>query len=269
MSAKADYKSLSLGTIVSERSSKSLDLRSVQLFARVSLMPTIKGFPCLLSRVLLAVFGLVLALVLIGYAVNFQTRKRAEHFIRGLQTLKVGTSTTQDTMRIVARYGGWEMNLNADPHDVAPWGIGPCAGPHPRFGMRVAPDLVNRSVYSVPLLRYLGLHIWGVAGTVDVKDGKVLCILQNVGFGRSDGHDITVQAQMVPEFSPSDEFETYEVRSHFIRHHIHELVASVLPTASNQEKSRAFRVELACATSFGGCFYACQLAPLAWNDLSQ
>jgi len=35
-------------------------------------MPTIKGFPCLLSRVLLAVFGLVLALVLIGYAVNFR-----------------------------------------------------------------------------------------------------------------------------------------------------------------------------------------------------
>ena len=131
---------------------------------------------------------------------ELQTRKRAEHFIRGLQTLKVGTSTTQDAMRIVARYGGWEMNLNADPHDVAPWGMGPCAGPHPRFGMRVAPDLVNRSVYSVPLLQYLGLHIWGVAGTVDGKDGKVLCILQNVGFGRSDGHDITVQAKWSQSF---------------------------------------------------------------------
>lgn len=232
-------------------------------------MPSIKRFPWLLSRTLLAIFGLVLASILIGYVDNFQARKRAEHLLRDLQTLNVGTSTAEDAMRIITRYGGSEMNLKTDPHDVAPWGIGPCSGPHPRFGIRVAPDLVNRSVDALPLLRYLGFHIWGVAATVDVNDSKVLCVSQNVGFGRSDGHDIAAQAEMIPEFSPSDESGAYRVHSHFMRHHIHELTATVLPTASNEEKTRAFRVELACATSFGGCYYTCQLAPLVWDDLSQ
>jgi hypothetical protein len=232
-------------------------------------MPFIKDFPWLLRRTLPATLGLVLASVLIGHVENFQARKRAERLLRDLQTLSVGTSTAEDAMGIVTRYGGWKMNLNADPHDVAPWGIGPCSGPHPRFGIRVAPDLVNRSVETVPLLRHLGFHIWGVAATVDVSDSKVSCISQNVGFERSDGHDLTAQAEMVPEFSPSDESGTYRVESRFMRHHIHELTASVLPTASKEERNRAFRVELACATSFGGCFYTCQLAPLVWDDLFQ
>lgn len=232
-------------------------------------MPIVKGLPRVVGRTLLAILGLVFAFVLVGHVYSFHARKRAEHLLRDLQTLNVGTSDKEDAMRIITRYGGWEMEPTPDPRDIAPWGIPPWSGPHRRFGIRVAPDALNRSVDALPLLRYLGFHVWGVTATIDVKDGKVLYVSQDVGFERSDGHEITTRATMLPEFSSSYDSGTYSVHSHFIRHYIHQLTASVLPTASKDEKSRAFRVELACATSFGGCYYTCELAPLVWDDLSQ
>lgn len=155
-----------------------------------------------------------------------------------------------------------------DPHDVAPWGIGPCSGPHPRYAIRIAPDMINRAVLAVPQLQRLGFHSWGVVSTIDVKDDVVCCFEQDVGFQRPDGHEIEAEAQMVPaQLRPED--GKYSVRSQLIRNYIHSLNASVLPSASNEEKSRAFDVNLTCLTSFRGCFYSCQLAPAVWEDLSR
>jgi hypothetical protein len=234
-------------------------------------VPSGKDFRWLhvLSRTLFAILGLTLVFVLAGYAINFHTRKRAERLLRDLQTLKIGTSTAEDAMQIVTRYGGAEIGGNPDPRDVAPWGVGPCSGPHQRYGIRVAPDLTNRTVLAVPILQRLGLSIWGVAATIDVKDGKVLCFSQNAGFQRLDGHQLEARAEMIPEALPFDAGQAYAVHSHFIRHYIHEITASVLPDASVDEKTRAFRVELACVTSLSGCVYPCQLAPSVWEDLSE
>jgi hypothetical protein len=212
---------------------------------------------------------LIVAFLLIGFVINFLERRRAEHLVRDLKTLEVGVSSAQDAMQIVSRYDGWKMpDPDPNDHDVAPWGIGPCSGPHPRYAIRVAPDSLNRAVSTVPQLQHFGFHIWGVSSTIDVKDGKVCCFAQYVGFQRSDGQDIETQSEMAPEHSER-EVGTYAVHQHFIRNYIHNLSASVLPSASKDEKSRAFKVEFACVTSLRGCFYGCQLAPAVWEDVSQ
>jgi hypothetical protein len=219
----------------------------------------------LMSRTLFATLVLIVVFFLAGYLNNFYARKRAEQLLRDLQTLNVGTSTAEDTRHIITRYGGWEMNRNPDPRDVAPWGIGPCSGPHPRYGLSVAPELLNRFVVTFPQVQHLGFHIWGVEADIDVKDGKVLCFSQNVRVHRSDGHDVEARAEMVEESLRPEEAENYLL----IRNYIHEIRTSVLPNSSTTEKGRAFGVDLACVTSFGGCFYPCQLAPQVWDDLSQ
>ena len=78
-------------------------------------MPSGKDFRWLhvLSRTLFAILGLTLVFVLAGYAINFHTRKRAERLLRDLQTLKIGTSTAEDAMQIVTRYGGAEIGGNS------------------------------------------------------------------------------------------------------------------------------------------------------------
>ncbi len=226
-------------------------------------------FGRVLSRAVTAVAALSLVVLLVGYAINFYTRHRAELLLHDLQALQMGASTAHDAMQIVSRYSGWRMP-DPDPNDrdMAPWGIGPCSGPHPRYAIRIAPDLINRAVAAVPQLQHLGFHAWGVASTIDVKDDAVCCFEQDVGFQRPDGHEIEAEAQMVPkQLRPED--GKYSVQSHLIRNYIHSLNASVLPTASKNEKSRAFDVDLACVTSFRGCFYSCQLAPAVWEDVSQ
>jgi len=218
-----------------------------------------------LRRTVTAITALALVVLLVGYAINFYTRHRAELLLHDLQALQVGTSTAHDAMQIVSRYGGWRMP-DPDPNngDVAPWGIGPCSGPHPRYAIRIAPNLINRAVVAVPQLQHLGFHAWGVASTIDLKEDVVCCFEQDIGFQRPDGHEIESEAQMVPvQLRPED--GSYSVHSELIRNYIHSLRASVLPSASKQEKSRAFDVKLACATSFRGCFYTCELAPAVWR----
>ncbi len=227
------------------------------------------NFRRVLNRAVTAIAALAFAVILVGYAINFYTRHRAELLLHDLQALQVGASTAHDAMQIVSRYGGWRMP-DPDPNDrdVAPWGIGPCSGPHPRYAIRIAPDLINRAVAAVPQLQHLGFHAWGVASTIDLKEDVVCCFEQNIGFQRSDGHEIESEAQMVPvQLRPED--ERYSVHSHLIRNSIHILNASVLPSASKEEKGRAFDVSLACVTSFRGCFYSCQLAPAVWKDVFQ
>ena len=176
-------------------------------------MPIVKGLPTVVGRTLLAILGLVFAFVLVGHVYSFQARKRAEHLLRDLQTLNVGASDKEDAMRIITRYGGWEMASTPDPRDVAPWGIPPWSGPRRRFGIRVAPDSLNRSVDALPLLRYLGFHIWGVTATIDVKDGKVLYVSQDVKFERST--DTKSRAEQ--QWSRSFHHHTIQEPTAFIR----------------------------------------------------
>jgi hypothetical protein len=201
-----------------------------------------------LSRAATAIAALALVVLLVGYTINVYARHRAELLLHDLQVLQVGASTAHDAMQIVSRYGGWRMP-DRDPNnrDVAPWGIGPCSGPHPRYAIRIAPDLINRAVVAVPQLQHLGFHVWGVVSTIDVKDDVECWLEQDVGFQRPDGQEIEAEAQMVQEqLRPED--GKYSVQSQLIRNYIHSLNASVLPSASNEEKSRAFDVNLACVT---------------------
>lgn len=106
------------GTIWGEDSSKQVEFVS---YLRELRVPTLIGprFLRLLSKVLTVIVALVVAVLLVGYGINFHTRQRAEYLLRDLRTLQVNTSTAQAAMQLVSRYGGWKMD-DPDPHDVAP-----------------------------------------------------------------------------------------------------------------------------------------------------
>jgi hypothetical protein len=202
----------------------------------------------------------------------FYAHHKAKQLLIEVQRLEAGKTTIAEVKRIVQRFGGEEYDARSY-YDGAEGGekhvmFNPCLGGNLSYGISVGPPaILVRAIQKAPTLHLLGWHPWYVGVTIDHKEGNVTCYSERVLLMRPDGQYVQASANFEQRNAESlVGVRPYEARSFVSRRQSHATQVIVLPEASAEEKYRAFRMDISCIASFGGCVYPCQLSPLVWLD---
>ena len=228
--------------------------------------------PRLVLKVLTLVLLLMVLTLVSGYSANLYAHQKAEKLLLQIKTLEAGKTTVEEAKRIVRRFDGEEYDARAyygyEGSDVKYVSPDPCLGEDLSYAINIRPPRAFLwAVETIPALQHLGWHSWYSGLMIHHKNGKVTCYSQIVGFARPDGQEVGAEADLVQRNPESlVEKQPYEAISFISRHHYHGTNVSVLSEASDQEKNRAFMMDLSCTISLRGCSYPCQIIPFGWLD---
>ena len=214
---------------------------------------------------------MVLVLV-IGHVTTFYFYHKALNLLAAAKTIEAGKTSAEEVKEIAIRFGGQQY----DAHSYSSYGDSdrkyvqpdPCLDNSPSYSIGVSPPQpLFKAIQKFPALQSLGLHPWFVSVGIQIKGGKVSCYSQLVWFIRSDGQEVGASADL-EQRNPDSILEkrSYQANSFVSRSFYHRTRATVLTGASAQEKTRAFQMDLACTVSFRGCYFPCQIMPVAWMD---
>jgi hypothetical protein len=223
-------------------------------------------------KVLALILLLFVLTLLSGYTANFYAHQKAEKLLLQIRTLEAGRTTVDEAHRIVQHFGGEEYDartyyghMGSDARYVLP---NPCLGDDLSYAINIRPPrAILWAIEKFPELQHLGWHPWYVGLMIHHKNRKVTCYSQIVGFVRPDGQEVGAEADL-DQRNPEGlvEQQQYKANSFISRHQYHETHVRVLSEASDQEKHRAFTMDLACTISLHGCVYPCEIIPLGWLD---
>jgi hypothetical protein len=222
------------------------------------------------------IFSLILLLLastlVSGYSANFYAHQKAEKLLLQTRTLEAGRTTVEEVKRIVQRFDGEEYDARSyygyEGSDIKYVSPDPCLGEDLSNAINVRPPrALLWAIEKIPVLQHLGWHPWDVGLMIHHKNGKLTCYSQIVAFVRPDGQEVRAEADL-EQRNPEGlvEKQPYEAISFISRHHYHGTHVSVLSESSEQEKNRAFSMDLSCTISLHGCVYPCQIIPLGWLD---
>jgi hypothetical protein len=215
---------------------------------------------------------LAVLVLLIGHAATFHFYHKALKLLAVVQTIEAGKTSAEEVKEIAARFDGQQY----DAHSYSSYGDSDkkyaqpdsCLDDSPSYSVAVSPPLpLFKAIQEFPTLQFLGLHPWFVSVGIQIKGEKVSCYSQLVWFIRRDGQQVGASADL-EQRNPDSLFEKrpYQADSFVSRSFYHKTRASVLTGASAQEKKRAFQMDISCIVSFRGCYFPCQIMPVAWMD---
>jgi hypothetical protein len=223
-------------------------------------------------KVLAPILLLSVLTLLSGYSANFYAHQKAEKLLLQIRTLEAGRTTIEEANRIVQRFGGEKYDARSyygyEGSNVKYVSPDPCLGDDLSYAINVRPPRSFLwAIEKIPALQHLGWHSWYVGLMIHHKNGKLTCYSQIVAFARPDGQEVGAEADL-EQRNPEGlvEKQPYEAMSFISRNHYHETRVSVLSEASDQQKDRAFRMDISCTISLHGCVYPCQMIPLGWQD---
>jgi hypothetical protein len=228
--------------------------------------------PRLVRKVLAFILLLFVLTLLSGYAANFYAHYNAEKLLLQIRTLDAGKTSVDEANRIFQHFGGEEYDarsyyshMGSDVKYLLP---NPCLGDDPSYAINIrTPRELLWAIEKIPELQHFGWHPWYVGLMIHHKNRKVTCYSQIVGFVRPDGQEVGAEADL-DQRNPESlvQQQQYEANSFISRHLHHETHVRVLSEASDQEKRRAFSMDLTCTISLRGCVYPCEIFPLGWLD---
>lgn len=202
----------------------------------------------------------VAAIYLFIFAVNSIYGRQAEHLLRDVGTLQVGSSNTEDVLRIMSRYGGGPSEGYASF----------CKSADAVYSASVGNRTLNRVGEKVPVLRLFGFRLWAAGVMVLLERGRVCFVSSELVMNDSIGKwtwdfDTSALPAGTIEF-PNVEHPGYSVYTQDLRDR-RILRTEVTSEATDGERQHAFAFDLSCLTRIGGCKQRCELAPLVWQEL--
>lgn len=203
--------------------------------------------------------GAALVLILIGectlYLQDVFAEKRAASLLQDVKSLKVGESTEEDLQAVVTRYGG-VTHFKFDDRG--------CIGPTKLHSLRLANATSNSIGLRFPAVRVFGDRLWQVDVFLASAQDRVCHVryqFQPMPRKGTEWLDLSSSASM--ETSPDG--QSYAVGLRRI-HNVRSLSAELFKGASDEQRTRAFDMDLSCLTRWAGCHNVCEVMPSAWID---
>jgi hypothetical protein len=194
------------------------------------------------------------------YAINFRSRLRAEALLRDVRALRVEQSTTEQVKQMMIRHGGSPSNSYAsfcEPRDGA-------------YDVWTGSVTIYRISQALPVLERLGLHPWGTAATVVLRNGRACFVTYGFGMMAPRGDwQWEIQTRLMPTRTidaSSTTLSGYKSGTRDFKG-VRWLRSELTPAATEEERRRAFSYDFSCLTRFTGCRQRCEVAPLVWLDV--
>lgn len=232
-----------------------------------------------ISFVLVSEFVTIGLFLAIGMLYFRYEARLAKHLLQDVQELQIGQSTTNDVMRIAARY------------HAHVWTDQECTGGCIAYFFEVEPiswlrlyghgRILDESliaiyqIFDTQILNNLGIRAWQVMASVTLKNGKVSTITGHMFVEGSCHKWLDAGWRMAPEFPQFWMDQAKEAHQpppqgiliHW--HHLHMgpetgegLEAAITPSASAQEFKAAVHLNTNCLWALGkGCFLLSDIFP--------
>lgn len=212
--------------------------------------------------------GLLAGAVYVGRN-NVDSVARAEMLAADLQQLRVSASDYKIAQSIAAKYGASKYENHYGTRDCTAGYFERCAY------MIVSNDSrLHRLLLKHPSMRHLGFRDWGGTALIYIEDGTVqeysfwvtyrTADGQWRGFGAEEGKTLpeyrAVQARISDSYSVERNDVVMGGDLGF------QLESSLIPSATEAERQRAWHFEFTCLSKQRGCGEICEVMPDAWRD---
>lgn len=208
----------------------------------------------LIKRILLTLAFLMIAAYATGLIVEWRRLQTVKQLIADFQTLEVGKTTEAQLDALTRRFGGTGSKSGAELSEP------------PSYEIFVRPPLIQIGERFFPLP---GRKLWLAIVFAETDRGLLKSSILTVGMIRRDGvqleSEVHLRKKSLLGWNEDQPYTVYQ--AHVTGPPTETLSAELLPTATAEERRKAYHFDLDCLSGWKSCDHVCSLMPDAWKDL--